>query len=141
MVAVPIFLPPLPKGMLVLAKYDCLKCPGYCCSYPIIEVKPRDIARLARHFGIPPEAAKAKYTKKAHGLEAVLRRQDDPHFGRICKLFDTVERRCTAYEGRPSICREFPGENRCGYYDFLKFEREHQKDPDYVATTHSGTFR
>jgi len=27
--------------------YDCAKCPGYCCSYDLIEVGKRDIARLA----------------------------------------------------------------------------------------------
>ena len=26
-------------------KYNCLKCPGYCCSYPVIEVKDRDAKR------------------------------------------------------------------------------------------------
>lgn len=124
-----------------MAKYDCMKCPGYCCSYPIIEITQRDVARLARHFGISVEAARTKFTKRAHGLEIVLRRQDDPHFGRICKLFDTVERRCTAYAGRPGICRQFPGENRCGYYDFLSFEREHQKDKDFIAVTDSSAFR
>lgn len=124
-----------------MAKYDCLKCPGYCCSYPVIEITERDVARLARHFGIAPLAAQAKFTKKAHGRERVLRRKDDPHFGRICRFFDTEARRCTVYEARPGICRQFPGESRCGYYDFLKFEREHQKDPEYVATTDSGMFR
>ena len=34
-------------------QYDCLKCPGYCCSYPIIVVTRRDLARIARHgFGM-----------------------------------------------------------------------------------------
>ena len=124
-----------------MAKYNCLKCPGYCCSYPIIEITDRDVARLARHFGITPAEAQARFTKRAHGKDKVLRRQDDPHFGRICKLFDTETRRCTVYEARPGICRKFPGESRCGYYDFLSFEREHQKDPEYVATTDSGMFR
>lgn len=124
-----------------MARYDCLKCPGYCCSYPIIEITDRDVARLARHFGITVEQAQARFTKRAHGKDIVLRRRDDPHFGRICKLFDTDKRRCTVYEARPGICRKFPGEARCGYYDFLSFEREHQKDPEFVATTDSGMFR
>jgi Fe-S-cluster containining protein len=124
-----------------MARYDCLKCPGYCCSYPVIPVTERDVARLARHYGITPEQAQARFTKRAEGKQRVLRRQTDPHFGRICKLFDTEARRCTAYEGRPGICRKFPGEARCGYYDFLSFEREHQSDPDFIATTDSGMFR
>ena len=35
-----------PFPVPVRAKYSCLKCPGYCCSYPEIEVTPRDIERL-----------------------------------------------------------------------------------------------
>ena len=41
----------------------------------------------------------------------------------------------TVYEARPAICRDFPGGRRCGYYDFLKFERHHQDDPDFIALT------
>lgn len=124
-----------------MANYDCLKCPGYCCSYPVIEISERDITRLARHFDISPEAARQKFTKNAHGYERVLRRKQDPHFGRICRFFDTEKRRCGVYEARPTVCRKFPGEARCGYYDFLKFERSHQKDEDYVAVTDSSEYQ
>ena len=38
--------------------YDCSKCPAYCCSiYERVEVTPRDLRRLARHFGLTLEAA------------------------------------------------------------------------------------
>ena len=124
-----------------MALYDCGKCPGYCCSYPVIEVKPSDVARLARHFGLPEDAAAKKFTKSAHGYPSVLRRKSDEHFGRICRFFDTVKRRCTVYEARPDACREFPGEKRCGYYDFLQFERRHQNDPEFVATTDSSPWK
>ena len=77
------------RYMPTMAKYDCMKCPGYCCSYPVIEITERDIARLAKHFDLTYEEAKAKFTKKAHGAETVLRRKADPHFGRICRFFDT----------------------------------------------------
>ena len=30
-----------------MAVYNCSKCPGYCCSYPIIPLKKRDVQRLA----------------------------------------------------------------------------------------------
>ncbi len=39
------------------------------------------------------------------------------------------------YESRPDVCREFPGPGRCGYYDFLSFERNAQEDPDFISTT------
>ena len=50
------------------------------------------------------------------------------------QFFDTDERRCTIYEARPSTCRTYPG-GRCGYYDFLTFERNTQDDPEHVAGT------
>ena len=120
-------------------KYDCLKCPGYCCSYPVIEVKDRDAVRIARHFELPLEKAEKKYFKAAHGHKRVMRRKKDTLYGKICQFFDTAARRCTIYEARPSTCRKFPGEGHCGYYDFLKFERDGQEDETYVSTTdHSG---
>jgi uncharacterized protein len=116
-------------------KYDCLKCPGYCCSYPIIEVKDRDAARIAKHFDMSLKKAETKYFKVAHGYKRVMRRKADKHFGKICQFFDTAERRCTIYHARPSTCREFPGPDNCGYYDFLKFERETQEDKNFISGT------
>ncbi len=116
-------------------KYDCLKCPGYCCSYPIIEVKDSDAKRIAKHFDMPLEKAEKKYFKSAHGYKRVMRRQVDEHNGKICQFFDTDERRCTIYHARPYACRAFPGEDNCGYYDFLAFERNAQEDETFVSTT------
>ena len=116
--------------------YDCSKCPGYCCSYPLIEVGKRDIARLARHFGLSYAQAEERYTKYDRGEKVrALRRQKDEHFGSICRLFDTEKRRCTVYEARPQVCRDYPEGKRCGYYEFLEFERDFQDDPDFVALT------
>lgn len=117
-------------------QYDCNKCPGYCCSYPLIEVGKRDIQRLAKHFDITYLQAETRYTRFDKGEKVrSLRQQDDQHFGRICKLFDTKKRQCTVYESRPSVCRDYPEGKRCGYFEFLQFEREHQDDPTFVATT------
>jgi Fe-S-cluster containining protein len=121
--------------------YDCTKCPGYCCSYPIIPVTQRDIKRLARHFEVDFETARRRYTKAAHGRKYVLRRKADEHFGRVCRFFDTDQRRCTIYTARPSTCREYPTQKRCGYYDFLTFERAQQDDAEWVARTDSGMWR
>jgi hypothetical protein len=120
-------------------KYDCSKCPGYCCSYPVIEVKDRDAERIAKHFGIPLKLAEKRYFKAAHGHARVMRRKQDENFGKICQFFDAALRRCTIYEARPYVCRAFPGDGRCGYYDFLSFERDSQEDPEFISTTdHSG---
>ena len=116
--------------------YDCDRCPAYCCSYARIEVKPRDIERLARHFSISTVTATERFTKPgADEGEIVLRHKKDEHFGTVCRFLDTATRRCTVYEARPTVCREFPGAVRCGYYDFLSFERRTQEDADYVSST------
>jgi len=115
--------------------YNCSKCPGYCCSYPVIAINKRDVERLARFHSVSFDVARKRYTKSAHGHKYLLRRKKDPHFGKICRFFDTEARRCTIYHGRPSTCRSYPGPGRCGYYDFLSFERRAQNDPERVAIT------
>lgn len=118
------------------ARYDCSKCPGYCCSYPLIEVGKRDIARLAKHFGLSYEQAQERFTKYDSSEKVyALRHQKDKHFKSICRFFDIRKRRCTVYEARPGVCRDYPGGTRCGYYEFLQFEREQQGDPKFVALT------
>jgi Fe-S-cluster containining protein len=114
--------------------YSCAKCPGYCCSYPIIEVNNRDIKRLARHFDLTFEQAEKKFTVARYGVAHTMRRKADKYFGKICRFFDTEKRCCTIYEARPQICRSYPG-GRCGYYDFLTSERRSQRDPEHVAMT------
>ena len=115
--------------------YNCAKCPGYCCSYPVIPLNSRDVKRLARHFGLGFEAARKKFTKVDGDEPYAMRRKADEHFGRICRFFDTDKRRCTIYEARPEICRSYPGDNKCGYYDFLVSERQSQEDPNHIAST------
>lgn len=124
------------------AQYDCGKCPGYCCSYPVIALGLRDVARLAKHFGITVAAAARRFTKTDHGERRLLRRKRDAVFGRICVLFDTEQRRCGVYAARPTICRTFLGQGqRCGYYDFLRFERRQQEDPARVIELDHGLWR
>ncbi|WP_334146570.1 YkgJ family cysteine cluster protein [Hyphomicrobium sp.] len=115
--------------------YDCKKCPGYCCSYPLIALDKRDVERLARHHGMAFEEARRAFTREAHGRKYAMKRKRDRHFGAICRFFDTEKRCCTIYKARPAVCRSFPGKGRCGYYDFLSFERRAQEDPEWVAVT------
>lgn len=113
------------------SNYDCLKCPAYCCSYDRIIVETSDLKRLARHFGVDLETARRRFTKIKEG-EQVLRHQKDQIYGTICMFLDIKTRRCTIYEARPGVCHEYPDKARCGYYDFLKWERAHQEDPDFI---------
>jgi uncharacterized protein len=117
-----------------VVSYNCAKCPGYCCSYPLIPLKKRDVQRLADHFGLSFEAARKKFTKVDGEEPYAMRRKADTHFGKICRFFDTEKRCCTIYTARPTICREYPG-GGCGYYSFLMAERNSQEDPDHVAST------
>ena len=115
--------------------YDCKKCPGYCCSYPLIELTKRDVERLADYHEMEFKEAKKAFTKEDHGVKYAMRRRKDKIYGKICRFFDTKVRRCTVYKARPSVCRSFPGGNKCGYYEFLRFERDAQEDKKFVALT------
>jgi Fe-S-cluster containining protein len=111
--------------------YDSSKCPAYCCSYDRISVRKSDIARLAKHFHIDPDTAQERFTKMREG-ERVLRHQKDNIYGSVCMFLDTKTRRCTVYDARPGVCHEYPDRPRCGYFDFLAWEREFQEDDDFV---------
>lgn len=118
-------------------RYDCARCPGYCCSYPRIAVSETDVARLARHFGIDVEAARTRFTYRYRSGdvdEQLLRHRKDHVFASTCRFFDQVARRCTVYEARPGVCRKYPEHRTCGYYEFLKFEREQQGDDEFIPS-------
>ena len=110
--------------------YDCVACPAFCCSvYERVQVTPRDIRRLARHFGVTEEVATARYTKMYDG-ERVLRRKKDHLFGTACQFINPETRGCGIYHARPAVCKEFPTSTRCAYYDLYQFEKVQQDDPD-----------
>jgi Fe-S-cluster containining protein len=119
--------------------YNCDRCPAYCCSYTRIPVESSDVERLAQYFGLTPEAAARKFTKKGEEPgEVILRHLPDKVYGTACRFLDRETRICTIYEARPEICRDYPGRVRCGYYDFLCFERQAQQDPEFVPSTWNG---
>ena len=125
-----------PFPVPVRVKYSCAKCPGYCCTYAEIEVNKRDIARLAKHFGLSYAVAEERFTKPdAKNTIRMMRHRKDRIFDSTCMMFDQEKRRCTVYESRPGVCRQYPDSTRCGYYDFLRFEREQQGDEEMVALT------
>lgn len=114
-------------------RYDCSKCPAYCCSYDWIVVTRRDVQRLARRFDLTYEEAEARFTKfVAEYGQRVLRHRRDDIYKSTCRFLHPTKRMCTVYEHRPAICRTFPEERNCGYYDFLTWERTHQDDETYI---------
>lgn len=118
-----------PRSLRVL--FNCSKCPAYCCSYDRIEVTRRDMLKIAKHFGISYNQAEKRYTKIAFGSR-VFRHKKDHIFKKVCQFLDSEKRRCTIYEARPAVCREYPDSLRCGYYDFLASERRRQDDPEFI---------
>lgn len=113
-------------------KYDCDKCVAYCCSiYERVQVTPKDVRRLAAHFEVTPEVAALRFTK-LNGKERILRRRADRLFGQACMFLNQDTRKCTIYDGRPDVCREFPDDTRCAYFDLIEWERKQQDDPDVI---------
>ena len=116
--------------------YNCDRCPSYCCSYLHIHVTKRDLVRIAKHLGLSEDAVRQRYTREGEtARQTALRHKKDEHYGSACQFLDKATRGCRIYEARPAICRLYPDSPRCGYYDFLSFERKIQGDPDWVATT------
>ena len=98
---------------------------------------PADVTRLAKYHGIAVDVAREKFTKQVeHEGETmrVLRHRKDTVYKSMCMFFDQSERRCTIYEGRPAVCRDYPNGTTCGYYNFLKFERKHQGDTNFIPS-------
>jgi Fe-S-cluster containining protein len=120
--------------IIPIARYDCTQCPGYCCSYDRIAITDRDLKRLAKHFNLNLEDAERRFTRFFEPGERIVRHRKDPVYGSICRFFDTDQRRCSIYEARPTVCRDYPHGSKCGYYEFLKFERRHQGDPDFIPS-------
>jgi Fe-S-cluster containining protein len=117
--------------------YHCTRCPGYCCSHPRIAVTDSDLDRLAEHFGVSRSIARTRYTYRYQTRDAdeqVLRHKRDHVYRSVCRFFDTRERHCTIYAARPRVCRRYPYGVRCGYYTFLRFERTHQGDDEFIPS-------
>ena len=121
-------------------RFDCSKCPAFCCSvYERVQTNRRDVARLAKHFGLTFAQAQRRYTRVREG-ERVLKRVPDKVLGEACMFLDQTTRRCTIYDARPGTCRAYPETARCAYYDLLQFERR-QQDDDTVVPVVRITFQ
>jgi Fe-S-cluster containining protein len=93
------------------------------------------VERLARHFDVDPDTAMQRYTKTNAKGATLLRHRKDRIFDSACMFLDQKKRQCTVYGARPGVCRKYPDTAKCGYYEFLKFEREQQGDDTLVALT------
>ena len=118
--------------------YDCDACPAYCCTYPRIIVDKKDIRRLAKYFGLSQKQTVKKFTKKGEEPGGrVLRHRQDEIYGTACRFLDKESRMCSIYSARPGICRDYPGTRKCGYFEFLEFERMLQEDQEFIPTAYN----
>jgi Predicted Fe-S-cluster oxidoreductase len=115
--------------------YNCSKCPAFCCTYERIQITKKDLRRIASRFKLTIAAAQRKFTKQDEDKRMILRHRADEFFDSHCMFLDPDKRVCTIYDARPNVCRDYPYESRCGYYDFLTFTRRHQGDENIVALT------
>jgi Fe-S-cluster containining protein len=113
--------------------YDCLECPGYCCTYDFINVYADDVRRIAKRFKISEKKARQRFTKESK-YGRVLRMKEDPAYGRACVFLHSTRRICTIYNHRPKVCRDYPHGTRCGYWDYLVWERRHQGSPEIIPS-------
>ena len=91
---------------------------------------------VGKRFALGYREAEERFTKyDSKEKVRLLRHKKDTVFATVCMFLDQEKRRCTVYEARPGVCRKYPDAPRCGYYEFLKFERTHQGDPKFIALT------
>lgn len=120
--------------------YDCGECPAICCTvYESVSIDDRDARRLASYVGLPPAVFLSLYARRGPRGETVLRRKPDPASGtgECCAFLDTERRRCTVYDARPGVCRDWPKrehgpEGRCCYFDLLSYVRKESGDAQRI---------
>jgi Fe-S-cluster containining protein len=114
-------------------KFDCSDCVSFCCSGVYnVALRGNDLARLSLRTGLAPAQFRSRYCA-ADG--ETLRHKPDPLFGEACVFLDLTARRCTVYEARPAVCREWPkgehaapgAEGRCCFYDLYAHVRNEQE--------------
>jgi Fe-S-cluster containining protein len=109
-------------------KVHCDRCAtSACCRNYNVLVTEEDLERLARRFGLPAADFRAKYTNEAvdwsDDYEAQLACDRDSKGEEKCVFLKPAEGgqyRCSVYEDRPRICRDFDM-NCCD--DFVPLER------------------
>ena len=84
------------------------QCTGACCDP--VPLPAEDYWDMSRN---PKIYKNARYIMNMLTPRAPIPRHGWAEF--TCKYFDLDTRRCTAYDRRPQMCRDFPEEGECGY--------------------------
>jgi len=80
-------------------RIDCVAC-NHCCRTLQVVVDRKDIARLAKRFGVPADHFAEEHVDTAPDGVQHLRSQPCPSLGN--------DGACTVYEDRPKACRDYP---------------------------------
>jgi Fe-S-cluster containining protein len=90
---------------------------GDCCSVVVLKREYKTAGRVARSRGEELSAdylwalddlVEISYADARQTLPSLSADLSDELTYNRCRHFDYVERRCTAYERRPPVCRDFP---------------------------------
>ncbi len=86
---------------------DCTRCAN-CCKTSDVSVTAEDIARIAGHLGMTVEDFIATHLKtdEEKGAYTVRRKP--------CSFLGEDDR-CTIYDVRPTVCRQYPHTDRTGF--------------------------
>ena len=99
----------LAVGTANLLRHKCVGC-GSCCKNPCIGLTERDAERIAKHLKISRGDFKRTYLKRTTGHEGMFKEFAYKFAQTPCKFL--VDNRCSVYEVRPEICKQYPNYER-----------------------------
>jgi uncharacterized protein len=82
-------------------RIDCTQCAN-CCRVATVQLKERDVEKLAKYFRITPHQFRAEYTTVDPEEGLILKRTQESG----CVFLSGNE--CTVYDVRPDTCENFP---------------------------------
>lgn len=85
---------------------DCTRCAN-CCKEASLEFEDPDIDRIAGHFDMPTETFIEKYLEFDEMEDSYWLRQKPCPF--------LADDRCSIYDIRPTVCREYPHTDKKGF--------------------------
>lgn len=87
---------------------DCTRCAN-CCKTMGVILDAADVDRIARHLGLSIDEFEERYVERDEEQPAVVRIRQRP-----CPFLGADDR-CTIYEVRPTVCREYPHTDKEGF--------------------------
>jgi uncharacterized protein len=108
----------------VWKEVECLSCAN-CCKKMTPTFTPKDLKRVAAHFGETVEAFKTKWLKKERNGDWVNTTQP-------CQFLNLKDNKCSIYAVRPDDCAGFPHLAKKKFDDYAHV---HKQNIDYCPAT------